>query len=211
MATKRAQARIVHGEAVRMVAARRTSGSDSALQGQPERLASNSKYEPLGKDSHTEDGLNPSAAMVDRLHARQDARDAQRHGDGDRGPAAAAHFRHHHGRRRRPTTVCQEMHDYAVKVLEGQVEDDSLFTYIAAIDAGDDWKDEACWPKANPNLGVSVKVNDLRRKREGRRDAERAACFAEKHLDEWVQSVEVWLPDDRWMSRPTWRPPSRSC
>ena len=41
-----------------------------------------------------------------------------------------------------------------------------MFAYIAAIDDEDDPFDESCWIKANPNLGVSVKADDLRRKAE---------------------------------------------
>jgi phage terminase large subunit-like protein len=36
--------------------------------------------------------------------------------------------------------------------------------FPAALDPDDDWQDEGVWIKANPNLGVSVKIDDLRRK-----------------------------------------------
>lgn len=201
-ATKRDQSRIVHGEAVRMVGA--SAGLKKRVRVFKDNLSSpatNSKYEPLGADAGTIDGLNPSGVIVDELHAHKtrDMLDVLETATGARreplfyiittaGVAGRA-------------TVCQEMHDYAVRVLEGQVEDDALFAFIASIDAGDDWKDEACWAKANPNLGVSCKLDDLRRKRDRAVQMPSAqAAFRQKHLDEWVQSVEVWLPDDRWMA-----------
>ena len=58
-----------------------------------------------------------------------------------------------------------EEHEYAVKVLEsvvtGNVIDDTYFAYLACLDDDDDWQDEAVWAKANPNLGVSVKLDYL--------------------------------------------------
>lgn len=201
-ATKREQARIVHDEAIRMV--RASSSLRKRISIFKDNLSSdstNSKYQPLGADANTLDGLNPNGVIVDELHAHKtrDMLDVLETATGARrqplifvittaGVAGGA-------------TVCQEMHDYTVKVIEGQVVDDSQFGFIATIDAGDDWKDEGCWAKANPNLGVSCKADDLRRKRDKAVEMPSAqATFRQKHLDEWVQSVEVWLPDDRWMA-----------
>src|SRR6185436_5480560 len=50
-----------------------------------------------------------------------------------------------------------------IKVLEGAVEDDNVFAFISTIDKGDRWDDPAAWAKANPNLGISVKLDDLQR------------------------------------------------
>ena len=200
-ATKREQARIVHSEALLMVKAspslrKRINTYKDNLSSE----ATNSKYEPLGADRNTDDGLNPHGVIVDELHAHKTR-------------ALLDVLETAIGARRQPlifiittagvagtATVCQEMHDYAIKVLEGQVEADNQFAYIATIDEGDDWKDEACWAKANPNLGVSCKLDDLRSKRDKAVQMPSAqATFRQKHLDQWVQSVEVWLPDDRWM------------
>ncbi len=203
-ATIRAQARIVHSEAIRMVKA--SPGLRARIKVFKDNLsseASASKYEPLGKDADTLDGLNPSGVIVDELHAHK-TRELL-----DVLETAT-------GARRSPLifcittagvagepTVCQEMHDYSVKVLEGTVQDDNHFAYVAAIDAGDDWQDEACWGKANPNLGVSCKIEDLRAKAAKAKEMPSAqATFRQKHCDEWVQSMEVWLPDDRWMRPP---------
>lgn len=200
-ATKRDQARIVHEEAVRM---RKASPFLKKRLGEARDNLSdprtNSKYEPLGADADTTDGKNVSGAIVDELHAHKTR-------------ALLDVLETATGSRREPLifvittagvagkpTVCGEMHDYGKRVLEGQVQDDSVFVFIAAIDEGDDWKDEECWAKANPNLGVSVKLDDLRRKRDKAVEMPSAqATFRQKHCDEWVQAAEVWLPDDRWM------------
>ena len=43
-----------------------------------------------------------------------------------------------------------------IDMLEGVVENDSLFGLIYTLDEGDDYHDPAVWKKANPNLGVTV-------------------------------------------------------
>jgi len=60
------------------------------------------------------------------------------------------------------TSVCWEHHEYSRHVLEGTIPNDSWFAYVAGLDAGDDWRDEAVWPKANPLLDVSVTRKYLR-------------------------------------------------
>jgi phage terminase large subunit-like protein len=47
-------------------------------------------------------------------------------------------------------------------VVEGTVEDDTIFAYVATLDDDDDPWDEANWIKANPNLEKSVWTQDLR-------------------------------------------------
>lgn len=207
-ATKRDQAKIVWEESKRMVlASPELKKRVEVLKANLSRPEVNAKLEPLGKDADTLDGLNPNGVVVDELHAHRtrELLDVLETATGARrqplifvvttaGVAGAA-------------TVCQEMHDYSARVMEGQVEDDSLFAYVAGVDAGDSWEDEASWAKANPNLGVSCKLDDLRRKAAKAKEMPSAqATFRQKHLDEWVQSVEVWLPDDRWMLPANARP-----
>jgi phage terminase large subunit-like protein len=163
-ATKRDQARIIFDEAKRMVA----SSPDLAATIARYKLnlsidATASKFEPLSSDDRTLDGLNPHCVLVDELHRHKTralldvldtALGARRQpllwiittaGDDD------------------PESVYTAENDYAIKVLEGAVEDDSVFAFIATIDKGDRWDDPAAWAKANPNLGVSVKLDDLER------------------------------------------------
>lgn len=201
-ATKRDQARIVHGEAVRMVkASPELKKRIEVYKDNLSREETNSKYAPLGKDADSTDGLNPNGVIVDELHAHKtrELLDVLETATGARGQPLIFIITTA-GVAGRPT-VCSEMHDYAERVLTGQVEDDTLFAYVAGIDPGDSWQDEASWWKANPNLGVSCKLDDLRRKCAKAKEMPSAqATFRQKHLNEWVQSLEVWLPDDRWMA-----------
>ena len=44
----------------------------------------------------------------------------------------------------------------AIDVLEGVIENDSLFALIYTLDEKDDYRDPNVWIKAMPNLGVTV-------------------------------------------------------
>ena len=48
--------------------------------------------------------------------------------------------------------------------LTGQVVSDTLFSYVACLDKDDDVFLESNWIKANPNIGVSCKLDYLREK-----------------------------------------------
>jgi len=161
-ATKRDQARITHGEAVRMVL------SSPELKPLVTRFKDNlsitrthSKYEPLGADADTLDGLNIHFAVMDEVHAwkGRDLWDVIETATGARRqPLLFAITTAGHDR----TSLAWELHDYSAKVLDGMLADDSHFAFIATLDEGDDWQEEGVWMKANPNLNISVKIDSLR-------------------------------------------------
>lgn len=199
-ATKRDQAKIVWGEARAMVnASPALKQRINVLVANLNREDQRQKFEPLGADADSTDGLNIHGAIPDELHAHktramwdvlQTATGARRQ------PLIFAITTAGYDRR----TICWEQHDYAVKMLDGIVHDDTLFAYIATIDEGDDWKDSACWPKANPNLGVSVKVDDLERKCEKAKQVPgEVNAFLQLHLDVWTTQSTRWLSDEMWM------------
>jgi phage terminase large subunit-like protein len=53
-------------------------------------------------------------------------------------------------------------YNYACNVVNGNFTDESLFAIIYELDETDDPGDESVWMKANPNLGVSCKLEYLR-------------------------------------------------
>lgn len=67
-------------------------------------------------------------------------------------------------------SICWEEHEHAVKVAAGNIDardddakflgnevDDTTFSYVCGLDPKDDpLNDPACWPKANPLLGVTI-------------------------------------------------------
>jgi phage terminase large subunit-like protein len=198
-ATKRDQAKIVFDEAKRMV--QRTPGLRSRI----EVLASNlnqaataSKVQPLSADHDTMDGLNVHAVVIDELHAH-------------RTPDMVNVLETGTGARRQPLqfeittagydreSICWKHHDYSVKVLEGTVSDDTWFGFIAAADPGDDWQSPKTWAKANPNLGISASLEDLKRKAlKAKHIPAQQNAFRRLHLNEWTEQASRWLDMAVW-------------
>ena len=204
-ATKKDQAKIVWKAARAMV--KRSPELKKFAKNNAQNISverTDSFFEPLSADSETLDGLNPHGNVVDELHAHK-----------DRGVWEVLDTAM--GARRQPMTIAittagvydpesigWEMHDYAVKVLEGVFEDDSFFAFIAAADPpkkGDEgyYLTERAQAQANPNFGISVKLDYMTKQAE---KAKRLPRFFNKylqlHLNVWTQQLVRWLPLERW-------------
>ena len=201
-ATTRDQARIVFGEAERMVAA------SLPLRARVTRtvnnlavLATSSWFRPLSADASKMDGLNVHFAAVDEVHEHATPEIIQKLNTATgarRQPlifeiTTAGHDRH---------SVCRQHHEFSRKALEGTIPHeaaDSWFAFIATIDEGDDWTDPAVWSKANPSLGVTVKAEDLRRQiDEAREMPAQQNAIRRLRLNEWTEQVTRWIDMDVW-------------
>lgn len=156
-------------------------------------------FKPLSSDSETEDGLNPSAGIADELHAHKTSGmwDVLQSGMGSRREpmmiaiTTAGVYR--------PESIGWEKHDYAQKVLDGLIQDDAFFAFIAAPDPGDDHFSDLAMQKANPNWGVSAKPSYLReRATEARVVPSALNEFLRKNLNIWSQANTAWLSLEQW-------------
>ena len=92
-----------------------------------------------------------------------------------------------------------EMHDYAVKVLAGELVDPEFYATIFAANDSDDWTDPAVWAKANPNLDVSVQRDFIEKEcRKAKGSARLENNFKRFHLNLWTEQVVRWLAMDAW-------------
>ena len=100
------------------------------------------------------------------------------------------------------TTVCYQYHEFARKTLEhleSAENTDSFFCYVCGLDDGDDWKDEAVWPKANPLLGKSISHKYLREQvREAIGMPAKQNIVRRLNFCEWTESEAAWLSKDVW-------------
>ncbi len=124
-------------------------------------IATESKMEALGADADTLDGLRPFICVIDEVHALP---------SGDLVSVMETGM----GTRREPLlfeittagfddqSIYGQHHLLTTRVLDGTVELPQWFGFIAAADQDDDWTKEATWFKANPNLGVSIKLDGFR-------------------------------------------------
>lgn len=198
-ATKRDQARISHAEATRMAKASPSIRNEVKIVRDNIHIPETaSKFEPLGADADTMDGLNVHGALIDEIHAHKTS-------------ATWDVLETATGARRQPLTVavttagfdrqslCWDLHEYTQKVLSDTIEDDSWFGIIYTLDEDDDWDKEENWLKANPNLGVSKKLDDMHRLATRAKEMpSRLNSFQRLHLNIWTQAETKWIPPEHW-------------
>ena len=168
------------------------------------------KFKPLSSDADTLDGLNPSGAIVDELHKHKNDEILNVLETGT-------------GARRQPliftiTTagsnqqgVCYAQRDTALKILEGSVNggdsvDDAYFAFVCEMDEGDDWADENNWRKGNPNLGESVRAEELREQcNRALISPSRQNPFRQLRLNQWTEQTSRFINMEDWRKLPNKR------
>lgn len=196
-ATTRDQARIVFADAQAM--ARRTpelcEHYGVAVGAHNIHILENaSKFEPLSADAHTLDGLNIHCAIIDELHAHRtrEVWDVIETATGARSQSLIWSITTAGSNR---AGICYEQRTYLTKVLEGSAQDETYWGVIYTVDDGDDWTSEDSWKKANPNYGVSVYPDDMKRLASKAMQMPAAVNnFLTKRLCSWV-SVDAGLFD----------------
>jgi phage terminase large subunit-like protein len=120
-------------------------------------LTTSSFFRPVGRDTgKTGSGHRPHFVLADEIHEMpsRDTLEMLERGFKFRRQPLLLMITNSGSDR---TSVCWEEHEHAVKVAAGEVEDDTTFSYVCALDEGDDpLADPNCWPKANPLLGVTI-------------------------------------------------------
>ncbi len=158
--------------------------------------------QPINAKASTQDGWNPHCAVLDELHA---------HKTRELFDVIRSAF----GARKNPllwmiTTagyntlgVCFEQRTMVTKILDGLIEADHYFGIIFSLDEGDDPFDEEVWGKANPLLGVSVQLAELRGYSiEAKNSPESFGEFQTKRLNIWTNArkghvnMELWKKCD---------------
>ena len=215
IATKRDQAKIVFNASIRLVRAnplllQRIKVQVASLT----RDSDDSKFQPLGADADGTDGLNPNLIVVDEFHKHKtrDLIDVMESATGQR--LEPVNFQITTAGDD-PVSPCGDQHDYACKILDQVIDDETFFAFIAHADIEDDWLSEATWAKANPNWPVLNQddVRNLARKAANMPAA--SAEFKQKRLNLWVSASNPCLSVDGWrkgqtslptaLQRATWR------
>ena len=198
-ATKRDQAKIVWSGCDKMVRSNKELFKNASIAYSTiKMLPTDTTIKVLGRDSHTEDGLNVGLGIGDEIHAHPDREmmDVIRSSQGARLNPMMFYI----------TTAGFDTaspgaseYDYAKKVIDGVIEDDSYFAFICELDEGDDPFDERVWYKANPNLGVSKTIDYMRvQAKMAKERTETRNNFLVKDLNVWVNASENFIKYEEW-------------
>lgn len=155
-------------------------------------------FKPLSSSPNTKHGFHPSVAIADEIHVWNDGELYQVVHDGMAGRAQPIELL--------ITTAGiarvgfgWEQHVYAEKVLSGEVEDPTFLPVIFGVAADADWTDEKQWAIANPNLGVSPKLDFLRQQcTRAKESVRKENNFRRYHLNQWTEQSERWLSIAAW-------------
>ena len=164
---------------------------------------------PLGKEAESKDGMNLHGFVADEVHAWKEEH-----------KETWSKLETAMGKRRQPLSVVittagsdrselwMRLHKASAQVATGIVTDDAHFSLIYEVDAEDiqdkkgrlrDDFDEACFIKANPNLGVSVKADHLRRFNvRGKTDPVVRSDFLRYHLNTRVRDAQKVISPELW-------------
>lgn len=158
----------------------------------------NGVFKALSSDGGAKHGLNPSAVIIDELHAWKDD---EMYAALTTGSAA----------RRQPleliittagfdkASLCYRQYEYAKKVASGLVEDTRFFPQIHEIPEDADWKEEANWHLSNPGLDAIVDREYLR---EGIQKALSVPGEENKwrrlHGNQWTSQESRIIPMEQW-------------
>lgn len=158
----------------------------------------NSSYKAISREAGAAHGQNPHCVVVDELHVQKsrDLVDTLHTGMANRRQPMIVYI----------TTagydkesICYEKYNYACNVRDGRVHDPSFLPVIYEAGPDDDWKDEATWRKANPNLNVSVSLEYLRRECQRAQDIPAYEnTFRRLHLNQWTEQDVRAIPMDQW-------------
>lgn len=158
-----------------------------------------SKIKVLSSDTSTLDGLNPSVFICDEYHEAKSEElfNVLRTGQGMRqnplgciistaGFNASDEFPLYH------------LWNISRNILDGSVEQDSMFIALYQLDDDDDWKDEKVWIKANPTLGETVSYKYLREQKEqALTNPASEVSIKTKNFNCFVQSAQTWIPVEK--------------
>ncbi len=161
VASKKDQAKIIFSETYNMV--RQSPDLLQVVSKRKSDLYFNltfSKFQPLGKNSDTLDGLNSSLVIIDELHSIKDRN-------------LYEVMKQSQSARRQPLLVMittagtirecifDDMYKYACGVCDGTIEDPHFLPIIYELDNKEEWLDPMKWEKANPGLNHIKKLDDL--------------------------------------------------
>ena len=158
-------------------------------------------FRPISSDDG-QSGPRPHISLLDEIHEHKDAYVVEMLKAGQKS-------------RRQPLligitnsgtdkkSVCWDYHDYGSKVCSGQMQDDSFFAYICALDITDDpFKSEKCWHKANPSLKNGLPTMTYLREQvhQARGMPSKESVVRRLNFCQWVEAKNPWISSDVWFA-----------
>jgi len=204
--TDKEQAAIVHRSAVQMVENSRELSKRLQINNTSGRItypAKRSFYRVLSSCPKRNEGWNAHAIIADELHKWQGRElwDALKWAFASRPePLMFAITTAGHD----TESVCYEQYEYAQRLARNEAYDPQFFGLVFEADHEDDPSDPATWRKANPSLGVALKMENFKADHDEAKNASRAAFekWKQLRLNIWGTGTTPWLDARKWDAGP---------
>ncbi len=172
-------------------------------------LKTGSYFKPISLEEGIRSGSMPSCALCDELHEHRNGTviELLERGFKSRRQPLIVMITNSGSDR---NSVCWKEHVHAVRCAAGtqdvgpnasdaafigDVIDDSTFSFVCGLDEGDDpLNDQTCWIKANPMLGVTFPVEEMRRAiHQAKALPGNLNNILRLHLCVWTDSETAWM------------------
>lgn len=153
--------------------------------------------EALASNPDAQDSFNCNVAIADEIHAFKKAAQYNRFKEAMRsytnklmiGISTAGD---------NVNSFCYRRLEYAVKVVDGTVDDDTLFVFVARADTDDkgecDYLDPIQQQKANPMYGITIRPDEiLAAARQAREDPQQRKDFLSRSLNVYTSAIKSWF------------------
>lgn len=179
-------------------------------------IGSGSFFRAVSSEHRSKSGPRPHFVLIDEEHEHRDGTVVNKMRAGFKGrkqPLLFVITNSGHDR----TSICWQHHQHSLSILETTVSDDQWFAYVCQLDACeacfaeghrqpkdgcadcDDWTDAACWPKANPSLGVTIQESYLRTQVDLAIAMPSDQALTKRlNFCLWTETHQVWISADRW-------------
>jgi phage terminase large subunit-like protein len=199
VAAEKEQARIVFGEARRMVETSELSDLVTLYKDAIFVNATKSVYRVVSAEAYSKEGLNPSRVIMDELHAHKDRTlfDVFSLAGGNRGKLNQLIAITTAGQKTDMTgqdSIAYNLYQYGKRVATGEIDDPTYFMAWWEADPEADHRLESTWRTANPGFDDLVAKDDFASAVLRTPEPE----FRTKRLNQWVSSMNAWLPTGKW-------------
>jgi phage terminase large subunit-like protein len=199
VAAEKEQARIVFGEAKRMVQNSELSDLVTIYKDSIFVPSTNSVFKVVSAEAYSKEGLNPSRVIMDELHAHKNRElfDVFSLAMGNRGKIAQLVAITTAGVKSDSTgqdSIAYELYQYGQKVARGEIIDPAFFMAWWEAPQDSDHRIPENWRLANPGFDDIVSAEDFVSAVRRTPEAE----FRTKRLNQWVSSQISWLPTGTW-------------
>jgi phage terminase large subunit-like protein len=198
-AAEKEQARIIFGEARRMVESSELSEMCTVYRDAIFVPSTGSVMKVLSAEAYSKEGLNISRCILDEAHAHKNRElfDVLSLSMGNRGKMAQMLAVTTAGQKTDMTgqdSIAYSLFQYGKRVASNEVKDPTFFmSWWAAPDEADH-RDPEVWRIANPGYDDLVSPDDFGSAVLRTPEPE----FRTKRLNQWVSSMNAWLPNGTW-------------